>query len=119
MVTALCSSRPPAGAAPPNLARKSGRAESPAGLSVATTRLRLVMAMLSPSNSRASNLGKWDRNSRIVAVFIVIQDCVTMPPESRVLSRVGKEARDFLNLVPQGFKLMVGVSVMHDGLVAG
>lgn len=83
MVTALCSSRPPAGAAPPNRARKSGRAVSPAGLRVATMRFRLVMAMLSPSNSRASNLGKWDRNSRMVAVFIVMQDCVTMPPVSR------------------------------------
>lgn len=55
-------------------------------------RLRLVMAMLSPSNSRDSNFGKWERNSRTVAVFIVIQNCVTKTPESRPLTDVGQEA---------------------------
>ena len=45
-------------------------------------RLRLVMAMLSPSKSRASSRGKWDLNSRIVAVFIVRHYCVTSPQVS-------------------------------------
>ena len=45
-------------------------------------RLRLVMAMLSPSKSRASSRGKWDLNSRIVAVFIVRHYCVTSAPVS-------------------------------------